>query len=210
VRDERDLGALVRAAADDEPRAWEALVTRFTPRIRSIARRHYLSPADQDEVLQRTWMRLLEHIDGLVMPAAIGGWLATTARNESLAILRSKRRELPMDEVPSADHRDTPDPTDVIVAEQLEMAARTKVLRNALNQIDGRKRALLELLLDEAPTSYAEISRALKMPVGSIGPTRARTLARLRRDPQIASLLDDAVQSPRPTRPIRPDAFDIL
>jgi hypothetical protein len=69
---------------------------------------------------------------------------------------------------------------------------------------------MLELLLAQSGPSYAEIGAKLGMPVGSIGPTRARSLVRLRRDPQIASLLDDSIRPPRPTRPTRHDAGDAL
>src|SRR5690349_16215427 len=86
------LAALVEAAAAGDPHAWDALVEGFTPMVRSVARRHRLSLADQDEVLQNTWLKLLKSIGRLREPAAVGGWLATTARNESIRVIHDGTR----------------------------------------------------------------------------------------------------------------------
>jgi RNA polymerase sigma factor (sigma-70 family) len=201
------LRRLVDAAAAGDQNAWQALVTRFNPMIRSIARRHRLSAADQDDVMQRTWLALVRYIRRLSTPEALPAWLATTARNESLATLRGSLREFPVDEVPPA--RDSREGSDHVVEEVLSEARRT-ALREAVARVGGRERAMLEMLLDQAGPSYAEISAKLGMPVGSIGPTRARSLMRLRRDPQIAGLLDDSIRPLRPTRPTRHDAGDVL
>jgi RNA polymerase sigma factor (sigma-70 family) len=203
----RELGALVRAAATGDQQAWSSLVTRFSPYIRAIARRHRLSASDQDDVAQRTWLALFRHIDGLLAPQALVGWLATTARNESLAVLRASQRELPVDEVP-LDVPGAPKGRDDAIDDQIYEATRRTALRSAVRRIEGRERAMLELLI--AGPSYAEISAKLKMPVGSIGPTRARSLERLRRDPAIATLLDDSVRPTRPTRPVRSHERDVF
>ena len=93
-----DLAALVSAAVRGETRqrAWRLLVGRFSATIRAVARRHRLSAADQEEVAQRTWVRLVEHIESVREPAALGGWLATTARHECLRVLGASRREIPL------------------------------------------------------------------------------------------------------------------
>jgi RNA polymerase sigma factor (sigma-70 family) len=201
----RELGALVRAAAAGDQQAWSSLVTRFSPYVRAIARRHRLAASDQDDVVQRTWLALFRHIDGLVAPQALVGWLATTARNESLAVLRASQRELPVDEVPLDVQ---PSGREDAIDEELYEAARRAALRSAVRRIEGRERAMLEMLI--AGPSYSEISAKLKMPVGSIGPTRARSLERLRRDPAIATLLDDSVRPARPTRPVRSHERDVF
>jgi RNA polymerase sigma factor (sigma-70 family) len=198
------LRRLVHAAAAGDQNAWEALVTCFNPMIRSIARRHRLSASDQDDVMQRTWLALVRYIRRVSAPEALPAWLATTARNESLGVLRASLREIPVDEVrPASDGSDH-------VLEEVLSESRCSVLREAVARIGGREGAMLEMLLDQDGPSYAEISAKLGMPVGSIGPTRARSLMRLRRDPQIASLLDDSIRPLRPTRSARHDAGDVL
>src|SRR4051794_38101408 len=201
------LRRLVQAAAAGDQQAWHVLVTRFNPMIRSIARRHRLSASDQDDVVQRTWLALVRYVRRLSTPEALPGWLATTARNESLATLRASQRELPVEEVPAAG--DSPAGSDHVLEEVLSAARRTAV-REAVGRVGGREGAMLEMLLAQAGPSYEDISAKLGMPVGSIGPTRARSLVRLRRDPQIASLLDDSIRPARPTRPTRHDAGDVL
>jgi RNA polymerase sigma factor (sigma-70 family) len=197
------LRRLVDDAAAGDQRAWSALFARFNPLIRSIARRHRLSAADQDDVAQRTWLALFRHVRRLSTPEAVPAWLATTARNECLATLRASLRELPVEEIPLAG-----DSREDQVLEEVLSEARRAALREAVARIGGRERAMLEMLLAQSGPSYLEISAKLGMPIGSIGPTRARSLVRLRRDPQIASMLDDSIRPLRPTRPTRHDARD--
>lgn len=80
---------MVAAAGRREAWAWDAIVARFSPTVRGVARRHRLGHADQEEVLQATWIRLLGAIDRIQEPEALGGWLATTARRECLRVLAS-------------------------------------------------------------------------------------------------------------------------
>lgn len=93
-----DPHALVSGAVRGDQRAWDLLVARYGATIRAVARRHRLSAADQEEVAQRTWLRLVQHVRSIKEPAALGGWLATTARNESIRVLSASRREVPVDE----------------------------------------------------------------------------------------------------------------
>jgi DNA-directed RNA polymerase specialized sigma24 family protein len=65
---------------------------------------------------------------------------------------------------------------------------RQRLVRWAVAQLSPRCRHLLQKLFSDAPQapSYRELAAGLGMPANSLGPTRARCLARLRR------LLDDA------------------
>ena len=202
------LGSLVRAAAAGDERAWDSLVTRYAPVVRSIARRHRLSPADQDDVLQRTWLALFRSIGRLNTPEALGGWLATTAANECRQLLRASGRELAVDELPESDPREAQAP--LALEDHLMGADRLKALRSAVQRLDGREKAMIEMLMAPSAPSYAEISATLGVPIGSIGPTRARSLARLRRQPQIAQLFDDSPRPARPTRPPRAEQQNLL
>jgi RNA polymerase sigma factor (sigma-70 family) len=205
-----EIARLVRAAAAGDERAWDALVTCYTPLIRAIARRFRLAPCDQDDVLQRTWLALFGHIGRLNTPEAISGWLATAARNECLRALRAARRELPVEELPERCRREEPEHVDGAFDEAVLNTARATAVRAAVRRLDGRKQALLELLMEPSEPSYLDISARLGVPVGSIGPTRARSLARLRRDPELAGLFDDSPRRPHATRPPRPHPPEIL
>lgn len=172
-----DAGALVRAAAGGDQQAWGALVDRFSRLIWAIARNHRLCADDAAEVSQTTWLRLAEHIDRLQDPSKVGGWLATTARHESLRILRGAGRQVPIGD-------DMPEPASQAPAvdEQLLRDERDTVLWRAFSRLPERDQALLRMLVGDPLPSYEEIGAALDMRVGSIGPTRARCLERLRRE----------------------------
>ncbi len=155
--------------------------------------------------MQRTWLALVEQIHRINEPAAIGGWLAATARNQSLRALDVARREVLTAEVEHNDARAGDED-----GEQEIGAARTCAVRAALERVSGRERALLQLLSTEPAPSYARVSARLSMPVGSIGPTRARCIARLRRDPDVADLMTGSMAPVRPTRPLRHGTDDLM
>lgn len=166
------------AAQQGEQAAFEQLAWRYTPMLWSIARSYQLSEADASDVVQTTWLRLLEHLTELTSGSALAGWLATTARREALRTARLSTRISTAAIEELDDHADpeTSSPENVILSDE-----RMHALTRALDQLPPQCRQLLTLLISEPPATYADIAAALGMPVGSIGPTRARCLARLRR-----------------------------
>ena len=179
---DRELTLLVRAAVAGDGCAFARLVARFDRPLRAIARTYRLSCWDVDDVIQATWLQFLEHGSALREPAAVSGWLTTTARRYCLRRLQSHVRELLSDEVASDAGYDVRLDADVIAAE------RRAALDASLAQLTERQRDLLTLLLDEPELSYEEVGRRLGVPIGSIGPTRARSLSRLRRDVRLRAL----------------------
>src|SRR5207248_5752017 len=89
------VAELVGAAIAGDAAAWNELVERFAGLVWAIARRHRLSAADAADVSQTTWLRLVEHLERIQQPERIGAWLATTARHESLRVLRLAERQIP-------------------------------------------------------------------------------------------------------------------
>jgi RNA polymerase sigma factor (sigma-70 family) len=177
--------ALVWAARRRDPVAWKALVERYDRLIRAICRAHRLADTDADDVRQTTWLRAVEHLERLQDPRRVGAWLATVARNECLRVLRHSSRVRPCeDEVLHA----VPDASAAVDA-RLIATERRAAVRSAVTTLPARDRSLLCLLYDEAEPSYADIGRVMRMPIGSIGPTRGRVLERLRRREQLAHLV---------------------
>ena len=172
------IAALVEAAASGDKGAWDRLVDRFAPTVWAVARGHRLNAADASDVSQTTWLRLVENLDRIVQPERVGAWLATTARRESLRILRLSGRQVPngdnFDDV--VDVRGDPSRSDGLISNY-----RAKVVADLVAKLPLRSQTLLRLLSADAPLSYKEISEALDMPIGSIGPTRARALEQLKR-----------------------------
>lgn len=178
----RDLDAIVGAARAGDDAAWTCLVRRFEPTLRRVARSFRLAPTDVDDVVQATWLRLFGAIDSIREPAALPGWLTTTARRESLRLLQTPVRERLTDDPRLGDGADGEGLDGEVLA-----AERKATLARALRLLPPRQRELMRLLAAE-PCNYEEISAALAMPLGSIGPTRARILARLEQHPEIQAL----------------------
>ncbi|XVQ09024.1 RNA polymerase sigma factor [Spirillospora sp. CA-255316] len=169
-----DVVALVVRAQAGDGAAWSRLVERYSGLLWSIARSYGLGSADAGDVVQTTWLRLVERIDRIEEPAAIGRWLVVTARRESL---RTARRATAHGDLVAEPALPSPAHT---TPEELTLAReRLGQVAVALEALPRRCQVLLRLFA-VAP-SYAELAAALEMPVGSIGPTRARCLDSLAR-----------------------------
>lgn len=172
---DRTARLVARSAAGDAG-AWDELVDRFSPLVWGVARAHRLSDSDAEDAFQATWLLLLENIDRLTQPERLAGWLATVARREALHTARRSLRTLPVAE----DHFALATQDDESLASVLT-CERDAAVRQALATLPERDQILLTLLVAEPRNSYEEIARRLGIPIGSIGPTRARSLERLRR-----------------------------
>ena len=172
-----DVANLVRRAAGGDMQAWDRLIDQYARLIWSITSEFKLVESDAADVAQTTWLRLLEHIDRIQHPDRVGAWLAATARHECLRCVAARKRVvLGHDEIDLmekvAHHPE--------VDERLLADERAQTVRDAMSRLPRRWQRLLELLMADPPTSYTEIADQLGLPIGSIGPTRGRCLARLR------------------------------
>lgn len=170
-----DAGTLLLRAADGDQGAWCDLVDRHADLLWAIARGYRLGTADAADAIQTTWLKLLENVRSITDPDRIAGWLATTLRRECLRILRRGDRERPQDQATF----DLPDPGEPVDGRIL-LAERDAELWAAFRRMPDRCQCLLRVLMSSPPPSYDAVAAALSMPIGSIGPTRARCLARLR------------------------------
>jgi len=173
------LDDLVAGARRGERWAWDALVKRYQPLVRTVASGYRLNHRDVEDVNQTVWLRLVEYLDRIREPRALPKWLITTARNESRRLARTRQRTLLINVLDEpVQERETEQPgaldTDLL---RRELA---QTLQQGLAELPTAQQRLLTLLTSDRQPSYREISRILTIPVGSIGPTRARSLARLR------------------------------
>jgi RNA polymerase sigma factor (sigma-70 family) len=175
--DPSEVAGCVRRAAAGDKDAWDAIIESFSGLVWTVANGHRLGPADTAEVMQTTWLRLLENLDRIREPERLGGWLATTSRRESLRMLRLRGRELPTEDEDSmgAAVGSAASPEQIVLDSD-----RDRRLWSAFARLNNRCQQLLHLVIVVQPP-YAEISAAMDMPIGSIGPTRQRCLERLRR-----------------------------
>jgi RNA polymerase sigma factor (sigma-70 family) len=192
MRDDPSVAALVARVGEGDQAAWNELVERYSPLVWSICLQYQLNRQDIDDVGQNVWLLLVEHIGSLREAAALPGWLATTTRHEALRVLRTSRRRDHADLPP--DDQLPPGPADAAIEQELIAAERDAALRAAFAELPRRCHELLSLLMSDPPPGYAYISATLGLPVGSIGPTRARCLDRLRRSPHLIGVLGDGAQ----------------
>ena len=171
------LTELVAGARAGEQAAWDEIVARFTALLWSVARSYRLEPNAAADVVQGTWLRLIESINSLQDPEALPGWLLTTARRQAIRSLRLKARDLPVQDVDAFD-QEAPDPPAMDAA--LLLDERDAALWEAFRHLGARCQRLLRVLMAPECPSYSEVGARLGMPVGSIGPTRGRCLSHLR------------------------------
>jgi RNA polymerase sigma factor (sigma-70 family) len=176
-----ELSCLARDAAGGDELAWAELVRRLDSVLRGVARRYRLASADVDDVVQTTWLRAVDHVGRLNDPGAIAGWLIVTARREAMRTLQRGVREVLTDDTSGIDDPDPASPDTLVIERERRMA-----LHGAVDRLPGRQRVLLTSMLTTPAPTYEQLSTRLEMPVGSIGPTRDRALARLRDDPDLA------------------------
>ena len=199
MTDDSPLVGLVRDARDGRADAWDELVERYTPLVLAVVRRHRLQGSDGDDVVATLWLRLVEHLGDIRDPRALPGWIVTTARHECLRTLRQHQRTQPWDPLDPVGGLDGPSPVssggtqdvalDDRVVDQMTDAARHEALLRAFAELPATQRRLLLVLMTDPPLSYAEVSARLGMPIGSIGPLRARALQRIRAHPAVAACM---------------------
>jgi RNA polymerase sigma factor (sigma-70 family) len=185
VEDPATDEGLISACRRGDAMAWNMLVHRYQRLIYAIPRRAGLDEDQAAEVFQTTFTKLLEHLDRIRQPASIHAWLVTTARRETLRLLREQHAQLsftPMDDPESTHNTETIPDDRPLPDETIEELEEQHFIHTAVITMGERCRRLLTLLYYRSdPPSYSEVAVILGMPEGSLGPTRARCLEKLRR-----------------------------
>ncbi|MBL9148707.1 MAG: sigma-70 family RNA polymerase sigma factor [Phycisphaerae bacterium] len=169
-------GDLIRACCDGSDAAWRTLVARYERLVYSVIRRLGVPDEITDDVFQEVWMGLLRQLPLLRHEPALPRWLITTTRRIAIRLATRHRRRSA-----GAASADTID-TSACNAEDDAFVARmeeAQLVSEALAKLEPRCRDLLMALVRDDDVPYAAISRQLEMPVGSIGPKRARCLQQL-------------------------------
>jgi RNA polymerase sigma factor (sigma-70 family) len=165
---------LVELAAQGDSRAWAEIVLRYRGLVTAVVRNFRLQDADARDAEQRTWLRLVEHLRSLRDPDRLGGWLSTTASRECLRILREARGVVAfeMDAVPDPESG---------VEERVVDADTAARLWRIVAALPPRGQTIMNALFAEDPRPYAEVAQSTGIPIGSLGPSRARLIDRVRR-----------------------------
>ena len=189
-----DDAQLVARCRQGDASAWAALVQRYQRLVHAVVRRIGADEHGAADVFQTVFTRLLQHLPKLEDPSHLQAWIVTTAKREALLQRQRSQRTVSMHRSAdddgsgaagaSAGWSDDWEPADDAAGpeDQLGDLQQLHAVRQALDRMDARCRDLLNLLFtdDDERVPYEEVGRRLGLPVGSIGPTRARCLGKLR------------------------------
>lgn len=193
-----DGGTLVSRATDafsryrdgDRP-ALDELIETVTPLLWRTVRETGLDLAASEDVVQTVWLSLLRKADTVRDPHSVVKWLITSARREAWRVSKRVRtdvvRTAAVFGVDSEETVGLPDRPDSLPDEAVFRDDRQRRLWDHVQELPARCRQLISVIAFADRPDYALIAESLGMPVGSIGPTRGRCLAKLRdllaRDP---------------------------
>jgi RNA polymerase sigma factor (sigma-70 family) len=183
-----ELAELLHLARQHDQSAWNELVHRYAPLVWRVAMSHRLDPADAADVSQHTWITLADSLGSIRDAERLPGWLATTARRESLRVVKSRTREIQstcFDWIPET-------ATDLCPEPHALRTIRDRLLWRAFAALPERCQHILGILAHAPGVSYAQVANALGMKVGSVGPSRGRCLHELRRKLAILGLTEGA------------------
>ena len=172
---------LIRRCQQGSAGAWQQLLNKYERLVYSIPLRYGLSRDYAADIAQNTFTILIESLDTLSEDSRLGAWLATVARRHTWRLLERNRREIPSEGLDGADLVARAVLLGKSDADSIEHWELTELLETGLSKIsEPCRKLLLALYFQPELSSYAEVAARLDMPIGSIGPTRARCLKRLR------------------------------
>jgi RNA polymerase sigma factor (sigma-70 family) len=168
---------LIRGCREGDRAAWQAVMDKYERLVFSIPLNYGLSREDAADISQLTFSILIQSLDTLREDSRLGAWLATVARRHTWRLLERNRRE------GTGGERDLAASATLLGRdEEIERWELLEWLNEGLSLVSEPCRRLLQVLyFDPEQPSYAEVAERLSMPVGSIGPTRARCLQNLRK-----------------------------
>ncbi|HEV2471244.1 MAG TPA: sigma-70 family RNA polymerase sigma factor [Chthonomonadales bacterium] len=177
---------LVSACLKGDARAWDELIARYEALIYTVSLRMGLSRADADDVFQEVCLLLLNHLHEVRDVKRLAGWLISTTRREAFRVRRKRSNTVSLDAgeqgwepgeiLPGLEAAGNTPEQEILALEERYL------VRQALERLPDRCKKLLTMLYtQEIPGSYVETANALGIPLGSIGPSRARCLERLRK-----------------------------
>ena len=180
-------GDLVRRYCAGDPTSVDALMARFRPVVAGAARRHVYSAYDVEDVVQETWLTFVTKAPQIREPERVVGWLRTTATNLARRLaMRNARTELVDDTMMEQAQPSFEDEVTTLAVDR----TRRDAFEEALEQLSCPDRNLVSLLIDERGLSYGTIGGLLQRPVGSIGPSRARVVDKIRRQAVVKALIE--------------------
>jgi RNA polymerase sigma factor (sigma-70 family) len=170
------MADLLNAAKGGSEDALGQITAELSPMLWHVARAAGLGADDAEDVVQTAWERLLAHLAEIRAPRALIGWLVVTTKHEAWRIRSTGRRQRPADQEWLTTIPDQAAGTE----EQIVLDEQQRALWRAVGRLSAQCQELLRIVAFVPRPDYQSVSAALGMPVGSIGPTRGRCLAKIR------------------------------
>ena len=167
-----------RAYRGGDSSGMSTLVDEVTPLLWAVARQQGLAQQAAEDTVQNTWLKLVEHATSITDPQSVLKWLITTTKRDAWHLVARSHREEPAarDDVRDVEPDETtPSPESTVLAE-----VDHRLVWDHFRRLPERCRTLLRAIAFADRPDYAGVAEALGMPIGSIGPTRGRCLAKLR------------------------------
>ncbi len=169
------MAACLERARAGETAALGEVVRELNPLLWRVARAEGLSAEESADVVQNSWLELIRRLQDIRSPHALTSWLVTATRREAWRVRELSRRQVPDG---AAQLESVPDPGPA-PGERLLTDERDRVLWRHFQQLPERCRTLLRIVAHVPRPDYSAVAEAMGMPIGSIGPTRGRCLAKL-------------------------------
>lgn len=171
-----DVNSVLDDVRAGKREALDHLIAEYNPVLWQVARAQGLDRETATDVVQTTWLTFLQRMDEIRVAQALIGWLVTVTKREAWRANSAGRRLAPID-LEDFERRPADDP---LPEDDVVRAERRRLLWSKVGELSPRCQELLRVVAFVERPDYAVVSHALGMPVGSIGPTRGRCLAKLR------------------------------
>jgi RNA polymerase sigma factor (sigma-70 family) len=172
------------AYRDGDRAALDELVGLLTPLLWHTVRGQGVDAVAAEDVVQTIWMRLLHSSSSIRDPQTVVKWLLTAARREAWRVTKRSRSEMvrtaSLFGQEGEDLNTLPTQREELPEEVVFRDDRQRHLWAHVQKLPERCRELMRVIAFSDRPDYALIADSLGMPLGSIGPTRGRCLAKLR------------------------------
>ena len=177
---------LITACLKGDAVAWDTLIHRYEAFVFSILLRMGLPQADAEDIFQEVCLLLFHHLGDLRDTSRLSSWLGATTKREAWRLHRRRSANptssLTEQEWALVDTRDAQAEGQSPLEAAILALEDQHLVRRGVELLAERCRNLLTLLYcEDPPSSYAETSQRLSIPLGSIGPARARCLQSLQK-----------------------------
>lgn len=175
IEKESDWELIKCVKAGDEAACVE-IMRRYERLLFYIPKRYGLDPVESADIVQQTFLAMLERIDSFHPESNLKGWFSVVCKRQCWERLKQFDNE-------DVHHEALTDSVLLMghAAQENNHFATVEWLLDGLDLLDERCRNLILMLyFSENEVSYEDVAAEIGIKVGSVGPTRGRCLKKLK------------------------------